>query len=327
MNNKNLKQYDAMYSYPARWWGRKKFLREWHSFLYKLRFRKRQVEHLGLELTMPLTSWMGKYLIVPNEFFMSKCIHAALQVKPGVAFDIGTHAGEFLIRYQAVCNSLDIHDGEYYGFEPNYASFAFINELIGANSWGTHCHVLPVALADTNGLRTFYASRYADPCSSIHPTINQGDSNFNNIVPTFSADSLLQQLSIDALSIIKIDAEGAELDILKGLARTLQQYRPCIHCEIANIPAENDPSYQYVIDNNRKVIELMQSMDYQTYAIVEEVDFYHHIVRFDDYLPHLAGPIEGGSVPSGGNYIMAHDDDIPELLSFLSAQPPEAAPT
>lgn len=246
-------------------------------------------------------------------------------MKSGVAIDIGTHAGEFLVRYQAVCHSLGIQGQGYYGFEPNYASFAFINELIGANSWGTNCHVFPVALAKRDELRTFYASRYADPCASIHAEINQGDNSFNSIVPTFAGDSLLQQLPINDIAIIKIDAEGAELDVLQGLKDTLQQYRPCIHCEMANIPADDDPNYQYVVDNNRKVIEFALSMGYQTYAIVEDGDFYHHIVRFDHYLPHLSGPIDETTVPSGGNYIMAHNDDIPELLSFLSAQPPRAA--
>lgn len=317
MKNKNLAQYDAMYSYPARWWGWKKFLREWHELLYQLRFRKRQTEYLGLKLTIPLTSWIGKYLVVPNEFFMSKFIHASLLVKPGIALDIGTHAGEFLVRYKAVCKTLGLNDRAYYGFEPNHASFSFINELIGANNWETSCNVFPIALANSNELRTFYATRHADPCGSIHQEINQGKSGFNSIVPTFSADGIIKQLDIENIAIIKIDTEGAELDVLKGLKSTLKQYHPCIHCELANVPEPDDPNHQYIADNNRKVIELMLEMDYQIYEIVEDGDFYHHIVRFKNYLPHLSGPIDESNTPAGGNYIMAHKDDMPELLSLM----------
>lgn len=317
MENKNLKQYDAMYSLPFIWWVKKKFLREWHELLFKLRFKKRKVEHLGLTLTIPLTSWMGKYLVVPNEFFMSKTIHAALLMKPGVAIDIGTHAGEFLIRYKAACKSLNISDGTYYGFEPNHASFSFINELIRANNW-PNTHVFPVAFAESTGLRNFYASQYADPCASLHQEINQGTSGFNSLVPTFEGNEFLGQLDIENIAIIKIDAEGAELDILKGLKNTIEQYRPCIHCEMANIPeSEEDPNYQFIVDNNREVIEVMLDMDYQTYAIVEDGNCYHHVLKYRGYLPHLDGPVEIENIPKGGNYIMAHKDDMPKLLSLM----------
>jgi hypothetical protein len=61
----------------------------------------------------------------------------------------------------------------------------------------------------------------------------------------------------------------------------------------------------------------MLEMDYQIYEIVEDGDFYHHIVRFKNYLPHLSGPIDESNTPAGGNYIMAHKDDMPELLSLM----------
>lgn len=318
MKNKNLKQYDDMYLHSLGWWIWKKFLREWHQLLFKFRFKKRKTEHLGLKLTLPFTSWMGKYLVVPNEFFMSKTIHAALIMKQGVAIDIGTHAGEFLIRYKAACKSIGIDNGVYYGFEPNYVSFSFINELIAANKWKGSCNVLPVALADSTKLRTFYASRYADPCGSIHQEINQGTTGFNTIVPTYKADELVEQLEIEKISIIKIDTEGAELDILIGLKNTLEKHRPCIHCELANIPDSVDPTYQYIVDNNRKVIEVMLESDYQSFAIIENGTFYHHPKRFKNYLPYLSGALEISDIPGGGNYVMAHKDDVPELLSLMT---------
>lgn len=316
-NNKNLKFYDEMYAKPFLWWVKKKFLREWHQLLYKLRFEKRASEHQGLELILPLTNWMGKYLTVPNEFFMSKSIHAALMMKPGAAIDIGTHAGEFLVRYKAVSKQLGIKDSIYFGFEPNHASFSFMNELIAANNWTSSCHVLPVALADSTELRTFYASRYADPCASIHREINKGTDSFNSIVPTFEADEIINQLDIDKLSIIKIDTEGAELDVLKGLAKTIEKHQPCIHCELANIPGFDDATYQYTVENNMEVIRVMSGMNYQSYKIEEDGAFYHKPLKYKNYLPYLNGPLDDSAIPDGGNYIMVHKNDIAEMLSLM----------
>ena len=314
----NLKQYDELYSLPIMWWVKKKILREWSRLLFKIRFKKSTAEYLGLKLNLPLTSWLGKYLVVPNEFFMSKTIHAALEIKHGVALDVGTHAGEFLVRYKAACKSAGVDNACYFGFEPNHASFSFVNELININDWQENSNVLPVALANSTELKTFYASRYADPCASIHNKINSGTKGFNSIVPVYKADELVKQLKIENISIIKIDVEGAELDVIKGLKSTIEKFQPTIHCELANIPLEeSDSNYNYILDNNRKLIKLVTELGYQSYRIIEDGEFYHHAERFKNYKAHLSGPLEINDIPHGGNYVIAHKESLSKFLSLM----------
>lgn len=319
MGKNNLKEYDDLYNLPPRWWFSRKTKREWIEALYKLRFRRSNIDYLGMRVALPFSSWLGKYLVVPNEFYMSKCLHAFLTLKPGAAIDVGTHAGEFLVRFRLACQKTNNPDLDYYGFEPNYASNFFMNELIRENGWSDTCTVFPTALSDNRGIHPFYVSRYADPCSSIHQQINKGESTFNTLVTIHRGDEIVDQLGIENLSVIKIDTEGAELEVLKGFERTIKQYQPFIHCEINNVPEESDPNYHFLSERNRELLGFTKSLDYQVFAIAEDWGFYHHIFRKEPYLPEIIGPIEEFKPTRQGvaNYFVVHREAASALLGMV----------
>jgi hypothetical protein len=54
------------------------------------------------------------------------------------------------------------------------------------------------------------------------------------LVPLFSLDEIMAHIDSPPVSLIKIDVEGGELDVLQGAAETLKKHRPAIVCEIAN---------------------------------------------------------------------------------------------
>ena len=51
------------------------------------------------------------------------------------------------------------------------------------------------------------------------------------IVPCDTLDNVLSRISISRLSLIKIDVEGGELDVLRGASNTLAHYKPTVVCE------------------------------------------------------------------------------------------------
>lgn len=326
MGSSNLREYDELYELPPKWWFKKKTLREWIEALYKIRFRRKTIEYLGLKVTLPFSSWLGKYLVVPNEFYMSKCLHAFLELKPGAAIDVGTHAGEFLVRFKLACQKTKTENAKYFGFEPNYASYFFMNELIRENEWSNSCSVFPVALSDESGIRPFYVSRYADPCSSIHPQINSGVEDYNTLVAVYSGDEFVASLDIDHLSVIKIDTEGAELEVLQGFEKTIAAHRPFIHCEINNVPESDNPNYEFLAARNKSLVEFANKMDYEIYEIAEDWDFYHHVFRKESYLPDIVGPIRAFSPKKQGvsNYFLVHKEVAPSLLEYVDPKATES---
>ena len=56
----------------------------------------------------------------------------------------------------------------------------------------------------------------------------------SSAVPVFPGDALLSALPEQAIALIKIDVEGAELEVLRGLSATLRTKRPFVVFEVLN---------------------------------------------------------------------------------------------
>lgn len=62
-----------------------------------------------------------------------------------------------------------------------------------------------------------------------------------NLLPVRHADSLLSELGIEAVNLIKIDTEGFEVEVLRGLAKTLERDSPTVFFEWSQ-PARGRPA-------------------------------------------------------------------------------------
>ncbi len=58
---------------------------------------------------------------------------------------------------------------------------------------------------------------------------------------------------------VKIDVEGLEIEVLRGMSQTISDYRPKMHIELHGI-------------REREVIELLLSHNYRIYQIEDGID-------------------------------------------------------
>jgi hypothetical protein len=89
--------------------------------------------------------------------------------------------------------------------------------------------VIPVQGAVTNkeGSAIFYVSETAG-CNSNSLVKNRSDKEAKGYdVKLFTIDGIVQEYSLKP-GLIKIDAEGAELDVLQGGLNTFRQYKPIL---------------------------------------------------------------------------------------------------
>jgi len=139
------------------------------------------------------------------------------QIEGGTLIDIGANVG--LI-------SILLADKIQYAllFEPNAVAAARARKNIVLNRLSFEVH--EIALSDQNGIVSFENLGGASPCNRVVP---EDIANASLVkVPSMRLDDFLEQhAALPApISAIKIDVEGHENSVLRGMTRTLTEQRP-----------------------------------------------------------------------------------------------------
>ncbi|MFZ4605418.1 MAG: FkbM family methyltransferase [Caulobacter sp.] len=134
------------------------------------------------------------------------------------AWDVGTNRGIHAAFMRRHCNQL-------YAFEPNPVEFRRASDLLGADD---HITLLNLGLSNQDGELPFL----------IH-SLDTGGSTFvtsateaNFVAPVRTGDSVVAEHGVTGIDFIKIDVEGYEKNVLRGLAGTIAADRPVIVVEI-----------------------------------------------------------------------------------------------
>jgi len=128
--------------------------------------------------------------------------------------DIGANIGYFSALALEV-----LEGGRIIALEPDPENFRFLKQTIAANR-ARNVICVNKAAADRNGMLTLHTN-----------SSNRGDNRLysNDLaegsvqVEVCTIDSLLESLDISSIEFIKIDVQGFEGHVFKGMKRTLQQ--------------------------------------------------------------------------------------------------------
>ena len=144
------------------------------------------------------------------------------QVKPGInIIDVGAHIGLFSVASSKLAGTA----GKIICFEPTPDTYAVLLQTLKLN----HCHnVTPVqgAVSYKRGRAVFYASEMPG-CNSNSLVRTRSGKEKEYEVELFTIDGIADQYSLKP-GLIKIDAEGVELDVLQGALDTFRQYKPVL---------------------------------------------------------------------------------------------------
>lgn len=95
--------------------------------------------------------------------------------------------------------------------------------------------VLPTAISDDNGVATFLIAkrgRASNSLESVNGRSQMGGVRDKVMVPTLTLDTLLDFFSHPTF--VKVDVEGAEVQVLQGAHRLLQEVRPLFYIEVGS---------------------------------------------------------------------------------------------
>ncbi len=146
-------------------------------------------------------------------------------LRPGdTVLDVGANAG----YYTMIAALLVGHEGAVHAFEPSPAALPWLRASV-AQSPSAPIHLHPVAVTDRCGHATFHVAR--PECTGYSSLRDLGaDATRQVTVPTIPLDALLERLT--PVRLVKIDVEGAELLVLRGMAGLIERDRPYIIVEV-----------------------------------------------------------------------------------------------
>jgi FkbM family methyltransferase len=145
-----------------------------------------------------------------------------------VFLDVGAHIG-----YDSVKASRKVGDqGRVVAFEPNPNTLTMLRSNIAAS--GVHNVIVqPIACADTEQMLTLFDSTPGgNSGSSSLSRENAGTLTRSYTVRARPIDSVVSELGLTRVDVLKADVEGAELLVLRGAAGTLRRFHPKLILEV-----------------------------------------------------------------------------------------------
>jgi FkbM family methyltransferase len=153
--------------------------------------------------------WLGS-------FEHAKQREVAAAVRPGmVCFDVGANVGYYTLLFSTLCGS----GGQVAAFEPLPGNCDLIRYHLELNGC-SNARVEPVAVTDFDGPAHFTpgsdnSSGHLAPDGPL-------------VVPCTRLDTFVGRGLAPSPDILKIDVEGAEMEVIEGAAETLRRSRPML---------------------------------------------------------------------------------------------------
>lgn len=173
----------------------------------------------GFDLRFP-ARWSRYY---PADYENENYAFLKSFVKPGMhVVDIGAHIGLF----SAVSSQLVGASGKVVSFEPTPGTYKILSETLRLSGC-ENVNAVQAAVSEKPGHATFYISSI-EGCNSNSLVNNKENEELNKFdVELVTIDSLRSKYNVKP-DLIKIDAEGAELDVLKGGTQLLSTSKPAL---------------------------------------------------------------------------------------------------
>lgn len=141
---------------------------------------------------------------------------------PGkVFFDIGANVGYYSILASKMVGAA----GKVVAFEPVISNLTFLHRHVELNG-AKNVRVLPFALSDKSAIASFSLGQNS-AMGHLTNGSGGGKSDDSVYVPTVALDEIAAKMNL-LPDVMKIDVEGAEMDVFRGAERVLREAKPTI---------------------------------------------------------------------------------------------------
>ena len=189
-------------------------------------------DHIGYEINLH-GYYEKKELLGIRNFISSEGLN-------GVALDIGANVGNHTVHFASYFDKV-------YSFEPNSLTYQLLSFNV---QFYDNIQVFNFGLSDKNEEVIAYSPNWNRGSTSLH---FQDTEEYNLILRRFDQ---IVEINFDKIDFIKIDVEGHELSVLKGMENVLKKDFPIIAFEYL---------YNELINDQFMIIDYLSSIGYNTY--------------------------------------------------------------
>lgn len=233
--------------------------------------RIRWIEGLYLDLILGNDQSRCMYVcgsFEPNEFAY---LREALP-EGGTFIDIGANEGFYTVFAARRVGS----GGAVVAVEPSPREYARLENNVAINGL-TNVKLARTALGARRGKAVLHV---ADPEHNGQNTLGDfGHAEVKAVdhvqVDITQLDSLVQDSGLSTVDLIKMDVEGAELEVLKGGSATLERYKPTLLLEIFDAALRKQGASAH------QVIDLLRRLGYSFYAFSESTGLPQAVERLN----------------------------------------------
>ncbi len=174
--------------------------------------------------------------------------------------DVGVNFGQTLLAYRSC-----YPNNTYYGFEPNPPCLFYLRRLIEKNRFN-NVNIIPVGLSDSTGLVKFFSQTVYDSSATIIEDLRPDfyTNTLATYIPVFKFDELVVANN-EKVAVVKIDVEGAELNVLKGMKNLLNKQKPIVICEILDYHTQS--TAEITQQRATALVNMMKENGYSVYKI------------------------------------------------------------
>lgn len=223
----------------------------------RLRYR-RKIRIRKSTITVPFVR--GVFLDM-SESWMVDLLSELLPQQGGAFLDVGVNVGQTLVKLKAIDPERD-----YVGVEPNPVCVFYAQNLIKANGF-RNCELVPVGLFNEDNILPleFSYECVADTSASLIKKLRPGNKAYaRTYVPVFRYEVIEKAIGVRHVGIVKIDVEGAELEVLRSLADVIRRDRPIVLLEILPVYSSANTFRK---ERQEAIEEFLSTVAYLTFRV------------------------------------------------------------
>jgi len=237
------------------------------GILYKLtklffRENKRIIQRRNIKFEIDLREGIDLSLFLFGSFQDHIYNSAYINIpKDGIIFDVGANVG-IMSHFFAI----KVPDGKVHAFEPTHYALNKFKRNMDLNPELKRCIELNNCFVSSESVElsdmTAYSSWRIDGQEVLEEKkheVHGGTAKDTAGISSISIDNYCKRYNIQRVSLLKIDTDGYELEVLKGAKVTLLKFRPPIIFELCNyLLEERNIAFE-------EYIEFFNSINYKIY--------------------------------------------------------------